>query len=154
MIRNEVRVLKKICAQQHRNIVTFLDREGTLPQWGHYFDMELCDCNLHDYIQKQLSHLHHLQESRYFIKPDYDLDDVLHIMKDITCGLAFVHSHAEVHRDLKPRNGNHIYISRLITRSPLLPRVRRVEADRFRHNSSGNLKRIVPNAKCQRHTQL
>lgn len=27
------------------------------------------------------------------------------IMEDITSGIAFIHFHKEVHRDLKPRNG-------------------------------------------------
>jgi len=27
------------------------------------------------------------------------------IMKDIACGVAFIHHNREIHRDLKPRNG-------------------------------------------------
>jgi len=69
--------------------------------------MDLCECNLEDYIERRrtpsisekLSYLTKDQPSRMRTAQIWD------IMGDISSGLAFIHLNGEIHRDLKPRNG-------------------------------------------------
>jgi serine/threonine protein kinase len=68
-----------------------------------FFDMELCDVTLEDWIKgdwpKDLE-----EDSRYFSVNDGRLTQVLHLAEEIINGIAFIHSQQEIHRDLKPRN--------------------------------------------------
>ena len=97
-IENEIRAVERFC---HRNenpnlVVTF--RTGVLDGTPYYFiDMELCDYDLETYIND--GKLHELTQSA-------QAPEVLGIMRHITNGVAFLHGHDQVHRDLKPRNGN------------------------------------------------
>lgn len=108
-----------ICANGgHRNIVTILDH-GVLPSSDYYFiDMEFCELNLGDYIDGKYPTFDEgdTQPSRNleFVPKDSSLNlrmqNIWTIMSEITDGLMFIHDHQFVHRDLKPRNGGHIYI--------------------------------------------
>jgi len=83
---NEQRAVWKLCRESNKHLVAVLG-VGIID--SHYFiDMELCDRNLEEYIQTS----------------DVEINGVWGIMRDITDGVAFIHSHKEVHRDLKPRN--------------------------------------------------
>jgi len=63
---------------------------GKFADSSHYFiDMEFCDKNLEEYIHET---------------SNFEIDRIWSIMKDISDGVSFIHSHDEVHRDLKPRN--------------------------------------------------
>ena len=88
-IDNEINAITKLCTTgAHGNIVVVL-RHGWLKSSPYYFiDMELCDKSLEQYIQTS----------------KVEIDGIWRIMGDITNGVAFIHSHKEVHRDLKPRN--------------------------------------------------
>ena len=69
--------------------------------------MELCDLDLATYLDRQWSPV---EMERTPIGMDQNrnmrMEQVWKIMMDVTSGLAFIHSHKEVHRDLKPRNSN------------------------------------------------
>jgi len=92
------------------NIVSILGC-GHFPQTPFYFiDMEYCDFNLDTYIYskwdksaidtKQLGHFVDFD----LLNPDQKLGGLLTIMRDIANGVACLHRHRQVHRDLKPRN--------------------------------------------------
>ena len=57
--------------------------------------MELCDVNLERYL---IEH-NHLSQTPMNILHIWD------IIRQIAAGVAFIHEHGKVHRDLKPRNG-------------------------------------------------
>jgi serine/threonine protein kinase len=81
----------------------------------HYIDMELCDINLHEYIYNR----HVVTDMPSFRRNSVAFVDndaspatkVLNswtIMQQIAAGLAFIHLHGQVHRDMKPRNGGNL----------------------------------------------
>src|SRR5271155_1500029 len=89
VIENEQRAVWKLCRDSNRHLIAVLGL-GIID--SHYFiDMELCDKNLEQYIQTS----------------NVDIEGIWAIMRDVTDGVAFIHSHKEVHRDLKPRNSTH-----------------------------------------------
>ena len=106
-IQNEIRAVEKLCKSgTHKNIVAVLNH-GKLPPWFYFLDMELCDLNLESYINRRWTPA--LQKRiQYFtseLPSSMRTAQLWHIMEDMTCGVAFIHQHKEVHRDLKPRNG-------------------------------------------------
>ena len=68
--------------------------------------MELCAMNLANFIDADLKTV---LKSQYLNPacPEDGLEclSLWRIMHDITCGLAHIHRHRELHRDIKPRNG-------------------------------------------------
>jgi len=107
VIANETRAIKKLCSGSHPNIVEVL-RIGELKNSAYYFvDMELCDINLQDYIHRDDSKP--LPEAiPYFVKnatSQVKALQIWNIVKQIATGVAFIHSHNEIHRDVKPQNG-------------------------------------------------
>jgi len=107
-IENEARVIEKLGAKGgHRNIIAVLSH-GWLSDDRYYFDMEMCILNLEDYISGNIKSV--LGISKYIdpLFKDKSLQclSLWGITKQITSGLDFIHSHGELHRDLKPRNGN------------------------------------------------
>lgn len=100
-----MRVLEKLRKHNHRNLVHIL-RHGKLQRSEYYYiDMPVYDLNLDNYIQGNWKHYE--KKGLYFDVQSgkKTLSPVWSIMKDITCGIAFIHSLREAHRDLKPRNG-------------------------------------------------
>jgi len=79
----------------------------------HYIDMELCDINLHDYIHNNTNVVTDMPSFRWhsasFVHNNaFSATTILSIwtiMHQIASGLAFIHFHGQVHRDMKPRNG-------------------------------------------------
>ena len=93
----------------HRNIIIIL-RHGWLnkDQW-YYFDMELCAMNLQDFIYgKYITALGNPYFDPISVGDEPKCLRLWNIMLDITRGLEYIHSHREVHRDLKPQNGTSI----------------------------------------------
>src|SRR5271155_4185908 len=112
-LKNELRALDKICTQDHRNIVSVL-RHDLLPYSTYYYvDMELCDINLDDYIYKPWPP-GLIGKSRFFRFDNLNVPIEWAILADIATGLAFIHSLGEVHRDLKPRNGNDSHLLKVL----------------------------------------
>lgn len=94
-IENEARAIAKLCDSQktHRNIVEVY-RCGRIEKTGMlYIDMLLCDSSLEDFIQ-----------SHYSNRKQIEMPLIWRIMEHIASGVAFIHEHREVHRDLKPQN--------------------------------------------------
>ena len=90
----------------HKNITTVLEH-GWLDEERYFIDMEACILNLEDYISSEVRSV--VGPSKYFDPQCTDVSlgclSFRGIMEDITNGLNFIHSHKELHRDLKPRNG-------------------------------------------------
>jgi len=103
-ILNEIRALDKLGKGNHPNIVRFLKHGRFATQPYYSIDMELCDLNLEKYIAEDFGSVESLS-SGSLIRAPVDLCHLFGIMKDITSGLAFIHSQKEIHRDLKPVNG-------------------------------------------------
>jgi serine/threonine protein kinase len=90
---NEIRVIERICKVGHRNIVEFFSISKETWEKGPVclIQMELCDGDMHSYI-----------EQRYQTGDPLSFSEIADIMIQVLNGLSFLH---EVHRDLKPRNG-------------------------------------------------
>lgn len=141
-IQNEIRAVEKVCLAEnpHPNIVKVL-RHGTFPMTRHIcLDLELCEFTLECYIKERLwkptseeiadaageqggPKLELLTRTRY----------IWAIMFQVASGLEFIHGLKEVHRDLKPRNGNSHDKVALIVCSSLFPSRARMEAGGFWH---------------------
>jgi len=88
---NEVRAISKLCkSNSHAHIVSVFRLGEVKDSALFYIDMELCDGNLDQFMRDRAA---------------IELNDVWSVMVQITSGLAYIHSHGEVHRDIKPRNG-------------------------------------------------
>ena len=109
-IQNEIQAIVKLCnVGAHNNIVVML-RHGALNSSPYYFfDMELCDSNLEQYIPR-LWELNELEKIHmdYLERPIVDwnkrVQDIWIIMQHIATGVAYIHLHGMIHRDLKPQN--------------------------------------------------
>jgi serine/threonine protein kinase len=103
---NEVRAMGKLATGAHENIIKIFGFGELQNSTYHYIDMELCDFDLKEYIDNR-----HQFESQsrvlgaFMDQGEKHSVDVWNIMRQIANGVAFIHSHREVHRDLKPRNG-------------------------------------------------
>jgi len=101
-IQNELRAVDKFGRNTNEHVVAVL-RHGKLPNSPCYFiDMELCEMDLNQYIyQTQADRDLYFKNS---LPVRTDVNDIWKIMRDISDGLAFIHKHMEVHRDIKPTN--------------------------------------------------
>jgi serine/threonine protein kinase len=120
-INNEIRASVKLCKTgAHRNIVAVFNL-GNFPNTMFYFiDMELCDLNLDTYIyqrwtQKLIERIPNFATATTTERAT----QVSRILLDIANGLAFIHGHREVHRDLKPQNGR-ITLNATLLMKPVL----------------------------------
>lgn len=70
----------------------------------YYIDMELCDCNLEEYIQSKKDVPRLLSWTKaieHGVSPFFVCD----FMRQMISGLKFIHDRDEVHRDFNPQNG-------------------------------------------------
>ena len=105
-IANEIRVIEKLCKDDvHPNIIAILKHGWLNNDQYYFFDMELCVMNLANFIDADLKPSQYLNPAC----PEDGLEclSLWRIMHDITSGLAHIHRHRELHRDIKPRNGLH-----------------------------------------------
>ncbi len=76
----------------------------------YFIDMELCDFNLDVYIRRNFPQ--HLRgRVRQFLEVEKltveeKRGQILGVLRDIIAGVEYIHSEGEIHRDLKPQNGN------------------------------------------------
>ena len=111
-VENEARAIIKLCQPSaHENIVSVL-RQGYLQDDKYFFyDMELCQMNLNDYISRAWKDPvpKEIQDLTSPMGPREKVRMAMYIMLDIAEGVSYIHSHSEVHRDLKPGNGYSVY---------------------------------------------
>jgi serine/threonine protein kinase len=107
-VKNEMRSIAKLCMSDntHRNIVRVFDH-GCLYSRCYFVDMELCDLNLDHWIHRRWDETtaRKLPVLTAELPSRMRITQVWDIMEDVTRAVAFIHSHHEIHRDLKPRNG-------------------------------------------------
>ena len=107
-IAQEVTAIRRLCDGRHPNLVLLL-RSGELKHAQYYyFDMELCDISLYEYIYLN-------NDVRYSsigldrfdrLSSGTKLQRIWGIMEQIASGVAFIHQENFTHRDLKPSNSN------------------------------------------------
>lgn len=72
----------------------------------YYFDMELCDMNLFEYIHSNANHSAKGLDRFDRLSPHSKVKQIWSIMEQISSGVAFIHGENFTHRDLKPSNSN------------------------------------------------
>lgn len=118
-IENELKVIDELSTGGgHPNIIVVLCHDWRGPPFSFYFiDMELCDTSLHHYIHGDWLLNHPQSANTVFVTKDSPIStrvlNVWVIMSHIMRGVEFIHSHKQVHRDLKPRNSTHVHYMRL-----------------------------------------
>ena len=72
--------------------------------------MEICEGNLEDFIKGNDPQMFEAALNPLFSRTDVrhlaKAATIWNIMEQIASGLCFIHACGEVHRDVKPRNGN------------------------------------------------
>jgi serine/threonine protein kinase len=112
---NEARVFEKIQAKGgHKNLISVL-RHGELDEQYYFFDMELCLMNLEHFIHGNVRSILGLEKyfDPWFANSELGSLSFWGITKQLLSGLDFLHSHGELHRDLKPRNGT-VYLTSVL----------------------------------------
>lgn len=133
--------MNKLCGGSHQNLISVLEH-GRIGNSAFYFiDMELCDINLEEYIQGTKTGIRGLLDWDKALEEGQRHFLIVAIMQQLLGGLAFIHSHDEVHRDLVPQNSIIRFKSLKLIHSIVFSRKQTVENCRFRahlkcHNSS------------------
>jgi len=130
-----VRAVDKLCKLgAHPNIVPVFRRGKFNSSDYYYLDMELCDLNLEKYLKRDWTAS--MREKFPFFScempPEMRMSQVWEIMENIRNGVAFIHELHEIHRDLKPRNGNIQNCKLPANMSSLLPSRSDMENHRLR----------------------
>ena len=103
-VDNEVRAIRKLCQNQHPNVVQVFDYGQLNPDsMIHFIDMELCDISLANYLLGQ--ELSGLASWTTVREQDEIPTHAYNILQQILNGLLYIHCLEEVHRDLSPQNG-------------------------------------------------
>jgi serine/threonine protein kinase len=104
VIENEIGSILRLYESGGNPHIVAILKIGDIPQ-NVFFDMELCDMNLADYIYGTLDES---TAATYLIKdqpPPMKSRQIWNVMLQITKGVEFLHGKNMVHRDLKPANG-------------------------------------------------
>ena len=103
-VDNEVRAIRKLCQNQHPNVVQVFDYGQLNPDsMIHFIDMELCDISLANYLLGQ--ELSGFASWTTIREQDEIPTHAYNILQQILNGLLYIHCLEEVHRDLSPQNG-------------------------------------------------
>ena len=70
--------------------------------------MELCNMDLNQYIYQLRSDGDLRFQNSLPVRVDGN--DIWRIMRDTSDGVAFIHNHMEVHRDIKPTNSTRLLL--------------------------------------------
>jgi len=105
MLELQLDTIDKLNTTDHKNILRVLDK-GWIPRSSfYYFDMEFCLSDLDSVIRSGKT------DFTYCLNPAVRTIDfaprfkhTIQIAYQIIAGLAFIHSHGQVHRRLKPKN--------------------------------------------------
>jgi serine/threonine protein kinase len=107
-VEKEVRAVQRLCGVgTHINIVQVLNHRLL---WNHPYysiDMELCDMSLDDYLHPK-STRGPSNSLPYYVKGG-GTDSMVQmwtIMSQIAGGVEYIHGEHQIHRDIKPGNGN------------------------------------------------
>lgn len=108
---NEGRAIDKVFSQgSSENLVAVLRHGWLAPNSPFYhIDMEMCNGNLEDYMQGRKPERFCITANPRLLGATFNdiaILNVWDIMEQIASGLEFIHRCHEVHRDLKPQNGN------------------------------------------------
>jgi serine/threonine protein kinase len=104
-IKNEARAIDKLCQTPHDNIIKIFQHDRFSPESPvYFFDMELCELNLEQYIQCGKSGIRGLLDWEIALKDGHHEFLVIAIVQQLLSGLAFIHDLDEAHRDLTPQN--------------------------------------------------
>src|SRR5579862_6677092 len=98
---NERRAITKLCQNQHENLIHVLNIEETpaaLDPFPMIVDMEFCVYDLEEFNRTGWLPFATFPE-------DSKAKSIWGIMSQVASGVAFIHEHKEIHRDLKPQNG-------------------------------------------------
>lgn len=131
-MKNEICAIDTLCRDSgHKNLVKVISHgwlqfsnQNSLD--SYYFDMELCDYSLEDYIygthrpvsaSVQAANAGRLGD--VLEEQKRRLTETVKIMKQICAAVEFIHNCVRVHRDLNPRNGIHVLLV-IIDRSIIL----------------------------------
>ena len=105
-IEQEARAVNKLCMTPHENIIKIYQHGRFSPESpNYYFDMELCDITLEEYIYGRKTGVRGLVDWETAHKEGQHEFLVIAIMQELLRGLAFIHEQDEVHRDMTPQNG-------------------------------------------------
>ena len=109
VLKQELQALKKLhVGQRHKNLVEVLEYREQANGTGYVIDMEFCELTLYEYIYSPERTPLVLQDSSPYSKSNptaNGIGTICNIILQIADGLAFIHKHKEVHRNLKPSNG-------------------------------------------------
>lgn len=112
-IENEVHAINKLCKRDgHPNIIIILHYGWLVDDHLYFIDMELCDLTLHHYIYAPRIVPENWEapgDLSFIVTEGSGLQkfaNVWAILSQISEGLAYIHTHDLVHRDMKPRNGD------------------------------------------------
>ena len=115
--------MEKLCkGDTHKNIVEVI-RHGVLPTSLFFLDMELCELDLETWIARKWDARIERKLPYFTVELPSRMRSwqIRGIMEDVTNGTAFIHSKREVHRDLKPRNSESLFLRKqLMALSSLL----------------------------------
>ena len=102
----EVRAIESLSANgKHTNLIHIL-KHGQFSE-VYYIDMEICEGNLEEFIKGNNPQMFEAALNPLFSRMDAaKAVTIWNIMEQIASGLCFIHACGEVHRDVKPRNGN------------------------------------------------
>jgi serine/threonine protein kinase len=94
-------VVERVGATRHENVVSVLGRGWMSYSQLYFYDMTFCPLDLHKYIS--------MMSKGTNVSMTFSVEaggkNIFWIVADITRGLSFLHSHGQIHGNLKPTNG-------------------------------------------------